>query len=116
MRREGSFNHGSNVWTKRKSFIKVLRNNDSDSRVEGELLNFSTLNFFSDKEEIRRYRKVFTGVIKESKHAMNLKNFFHEEGLFGIRLTFLGPNLCILEDLVSGEVEDFIADMKQWWE
>lgn len=47
---------------------------------------------------------------------MDLKHHFHEEGLFSIRVTILGPNLCILEDLVSGEVESFIEDRRGWWE
>lgn len=39
-----------------------------------------------------------------------------EEGLFSIRVTPLGPNLCLLEDLIEGEVEVLVEERKSWWE
>lgn len=31
-------------------------------------------------------------------------------------IVYLGPSLCILEDLTEGEVELFIKEKKAWWE
>lgn len=76
----------------------------------------STMYFTREKEELGRYQMAFTGVIKESIFSMVLKHIFHEEGLSAIRLTIMGTNLCILENLVCGEVESFIQDRKSWWE
>lgn len=33
-----------------------------------------------------------------------------------IRVTPIGPNMCILEDLVKGEVETFVEEKRSWWE
>lgn len=49
-------------------------------------------------------------MLKDSGMAAELKNMFLEEGIFIIKVTLLGPNLCILEDLVYGEVELFIEE------
>ncbi|XP_058777078.1 uncharacterized protein LOC131651429 [Vicia villosa] len=48
--------------------------------------------------------------------ALEMKKIFLEEGIFTIRVTMLGPNLCVLEDLVFGEVEIFIEERRKWWE
>lgn len=83
---------------------------------KGEALKENIVYFITEKEERGRYRKAFTGVIKESKSTMSLKHIFHKEGLFAIRLTILGLNLCILKDLVCEEVESFVQDQKPWLE
>lgn len=45
-----------------------------------------------------------------------LKQNFHDEGIFTIIVTSLGPNRCVLEDLVNSEVKSFIKDMRSWSE
>lgn len=55
-------------------------------------------------------------VVNESIEISDLKKIFMEEGMFTIRVTALGPNLCLLEDLVLGEVETFIEERRNWWE
>lgn len=60
--------------------------------------------------------KGFTGRIKKPGVDIDLKKIFMEEGFFSIRVTSLGPNLFIMEDLVEGEVEVFIEEKREWWE
>lgn len=55
-------------------------------------------------------------MIKNPGADIYLKKVFLEEGISYIRVTYLGPNLCILEDLVGGKVELFIKERRSWWE
>src|SRR4051812_33977004 len=47
---------------------------------------------------------------------VDFKKLFQEEGMFNIRVTSLGPNFCLLEDLIGGDVECFVEERKYWWE
>lgn len=55
------------------------------------------------------------GFLKNVFEASEIKSIFIEEGLFTIRVTMLGPKMCLLEDLVLGEVEAFLMDRNEWW-
>lgn len=46
----------------------------------------------------------------------SLKKIFLDEGFFSIRVTSLGPKLCILKDLVLGELEAFVKEKRSLWE
>lgn len=74
------------------------------------------LRFSPEEEEVKRYERAFTGVLRESLSSSTLKNIFLDEGLFTIKVTSLGPNISILEDLVLGEVDNFVEERKCWWE
>lgn len=41
---------------------------------------------------------------------------FIEEGIFSIRVTPLGPNICLLEDLIGEDVGVFLEERRLWWE
>lgn len=45
---------------------------------------------------------------------MALKRIFMDETIFTIRVTPLGPNMCILEYLVKGEVKAFVEEKRNW--
>lgn len=96
----------SKAWVDKRSFVDVIHNRKAHVLASTSGVNQvdKIVYFSTEKEELNRYRKAFTGIIKAPEVAMDLKQLFHEEGLFSIRVTLLGPNLCILEDLVCGEV------------
>ncbi|XP_058750760.1 uncharacterized protein LOC131623755 [Vicia villosa] len=71
---------------------------------------------FSMSQDKSRYLKAFTGRLREPGNMIDLKKLFLEEGIFSIRVTSLGPNLCLLEDLIGGEVDMFIEERRLWWE
>lgn len=62
----------------------------------------SIMVFPADEDEVLCYRKSFVGIPIEKGLAYNMKQLFHEEGIFTIRVTPMGANLCLLEDLVKG--------------
>lgn len=66
----------------------------------------------SDEEDLIRYGREFIGVLKDSGMAYEIKKLFLKEGIFTIRVTILGPNFCILEDLILGEVDIFIKERR----
>lgn len=47
--------------------------------------------------------------------SYNMKNLFHEEGVFTVRLTPLGAKFCLMKDLVEGDILIFINERKEWW-
>lgn len=66
------------------------------------------------EEGINKCRRAYTGFLKNTYEASEIKGIFMEEGLFSIRVTMMGPNMCLLEDLVIGEAEAFLAECKEW--
>ncbi|XP_058734175.1 uncharacterized protein LOC131605900 [Vicia villosa] len=74
-----------------------------------------SLSYQPNNEELTQYSKAFTGRIREPEKMNDIKKIFHEEGIFNIRVTSLGPNFCLMEDLVGGDVETFIEERKSWW-
>lgn len=92
----------------------MLRGQGIHKNEQGKSLK--SLSFQSESEEVERYQSAYTGMLNVSGMVMALKRIFLDEGIFTIRVTFMGPNLCILEELVKGEVEIFVEERRSWWE
>ncbi|XP_058726466.1 uncharacterized protein LOC131597816 [Vicia villosa] len=95
-RKEGMVQvHSSKAWVDKRSFVDVVHNR-SGMGVSGVVSTGLKTVFFAA--------------------AKKIKQIFYEEGLFSIRITLFGPNLCVLKDLVRGEVEALIEERRGWWE
>lgn len=84
-------------WDKR-SYVKVVGNESTfgDSKKKETLIQR-----YNAKEEIRlRFNKAFVGRVKTLGSAYNIKMQFQMEGLFVIKVTPLGGNICLLEEMV----------------
>ncbi|CAI8587405.1 unnamed protein product [Vicia faba] len=109
---------GRNIFANIPRFQRSAR----DLTVSGSLNKERSNNFGYiprqgyDVEEIKCLEKVVVGIMKISGMAFNMKQIFHDEGIFTIRGIPLGENLCMLEDLVEGDVANFIKERKKWWE
>ncbi|XP_058732712.1 uncharacterized protein LOC131604256 [Vicia villosa] len=101
---------------KNRSYAKVTQNIRGCSNDTGDNLMKKIVSFQPGYDVLSQYKNAYTGWIKEAGKMADLKSLFLEEGIFTIRITRLGPNLCILEDLVEGEVELFMEEKKSWWE
>ncbi|XP_058775246.1 uncharacterized protein LOC131649501 [Vicia villosa] len=108
--------HSSKAWVDKRSFADVVHNRFERDVSGAVATGIKAVFFAAAKDETNRYSKAFVGVIKEAEVALKIKQIFYEEGLFSIRITLLGPNLCLLEDLVCGEVEALIEERRGWWE
>ncbi|XP_058733331.1 uncharacterized protein LOC131604934 [Vicia villosa] len=106
----------SKAWVDKRAFVDVLHNRAGRDASGDASKGIKIVFFKTAKEESDRYLKAFVGVIKDVEVALKIKQIFYEEGLFSIRITLLGPNLCVLEDLVCGEVEALIEERRGWWE
>lgn len=87
----------SKAWMDTRSFADVVHNRHVKDNKGAYVMRAKTIFFTSEKDELDRYSKAFIGVIKEVEVAVKLQQIFHEEGLFSIRLTLLGPIICLLK-------------------
>lgn len=96
----------------RMSYMDVLQNNSALKEPKSEVFYDKTLSFSPNEDDIYLYNKSFTGKIMNPGLEIDLKKIFMEDGVFSIRVTMLGLNLCLLEELVGGEVESFIEERR----
>lgn len=52
--------------------------------------------------------------MKELGLAYGVNQSLIEEGIFSIVATPLGPNLCLLEDTIEGDLEVLLKDARDW--
>lgn len=102
-------------WVDKRSFADVMMNRKATTQSYEAGLVSKSFSMAGEVEDLNKYGKEFTGVLRNSTMVSELKNLFIEEGIFIIRVTLLGPNLCLLEDLIHGEVDIFIEERKDWW-
>lgn len=99
-----------------RSYVPALQN-IPETKGRKEIGLYDKINpFSSNSEEANHYKKAFIGRIKHPGIDVDLKKIFMEEEIFSTRVTNLGPNLCLLEDLIESEVENFINEKKSWRE
>lgn len=56
------------------------------------------------------------GVVLESEISYNIQERFHMKGMFSIKLTPLGENLCLLEEAEEGEIMVLVEEVSSWIE
>lgn len=94
----------------------MTRNFLSDGRRQRiESNKPSSLSFHPEEEIIRKYERAATGIVKVTGTSYGLKKIFHDEGVFTIRVTPLGANMCLLEDFMEGDLNSFIEKRREWW-
>lgn len=59
--------------------------------------------------------KAFTGKVVIPGSAYNIQTNFEMEGVFAVRITPLGANLCLLEELEDGYLSYLIGERNVWW-
>ncbi|XP_058775277.1 uncharacterized protein LOC131649535 [Vicia villosa] len=71
---------------------------------------------FQSKEEVRRrFAKAYVGILRFPGTAFNIQTHLELEGVFGVKVTPLGGNSCLLEELEEGFIEDLIGEGELWW-
>lgn len=66
---------------------------------------FAHLKFDVTKENISRFEKAFVGVVETPSITYNIQDMLYKEGFFGIQVTPLGANLCLLEENMEAEIK-----------
>lgn len=104
-----------------KSYVEALHNGTvaevpivGSNQRRGVI--FKPLHFVPNQEEVNRLNKAFTGALRYPGDEVDIKRKFLEESLFSIKVTILGPNICLLEDLVGEDMESMLLERKDWWD
>ncbi|XP_058725835.1 uncharacterized protein LOC131597141 [Vicia villosa] len=96
-----------------KSYAEVAVNAPIVSGVKG-VLNYR-LRFQSSEERRGRLAKAYVGNVCIPGSAYNIQTHFEMEGVFGVKVSPLGGNVCLLEESEEGFIEDLIGEGKSWW-
>ncbi|XP_058746299.1 uncharacterized protein LOC131619193 [Vicia villosa] len=71
---------------------------------------------FQSKEEFRsRFVKAYVSHLRFPGTAYNVQTHLEIEGVFGVKVTPLGGNSCLLEESEEGFIEDLIREGDLWW-
>lgn len=76
-------------------------------------------NLSSREEDKSRFYKVMVGKVSIPGSSYIMLVAFHSTGIFFIRVSALGPNLCILKELEEGAMKELLGDdvlrWKEWF-
>lgn len=75
----------------------------------------NVMEFQSDKGLKERFDKAYVGRVCLPGSAYNIQNYLEMEGVFAIKVTPLGSNCCLLEELEVGFIEDLTKEGETWW-
>src|SRR4051794_4760460 len=71
--------------------------------------------FNSCEERRQRLKKAFVGTSLIPGAAYNVQVHMEMEGIHAIKVSPLRGNLCLLEELEAGYIEDFLGQKDNWW-
>lgn len=71
--------------------------------------------FLPQEDDKCRMAKPFVGTVMILGMTYNIHTHFEIEGIFSIKVTPLGANLCLLENLEEGFNEELIREGTSWW-
>lgn len=104
-----------------QTFADILEKGKDEGK-EGEQSNKPVANksfiYFSDQDERKKFVNSKVGVVKEPGLVYGVNQSLIEEGIFTIVATPLGPNLCLLEETIEGDLDlllKYVGDWKQSW-
>lgn len=90
---------------------KNLYNKVSDNNDNGSPL----LSFWTNKENKGSFVKAYMGEVLIPRSSYNIQTHSEVEGIFPIKVTPLGANLCLMEDMEEGFIRDLIGEGSTWW-
>ncbi|XP_058741851.1 uncharacterized protein LOC131614255 [Vicia villosa] len=94
-----------------RSFAEVVSKEKEDSLAVAAPL----LRFVSNEANKTKLSKAFVGVVQVLGYAYNIQTHFKLEGVFSIKATPLGANLCLLEEMEDGYICELISEGNTWW-
>lgn len=92
------------------SFADVVRNVKKVERQGVEEIVFS-----SEAEVKASFTKSYVGVVHNLGSLYNIQERLFSEGYYAIKVTPMGPNMCLLEESEEGEICDLICEAESWW-
>ncbi|XP_058747156.1 uncharacterized protein LOC131620160 [Vicia villosa] len=90
----------------------VMGSGTKAAKMQGYKASFS---YNSCEEQKMRLQKAFVGKTILPGAAYNVHVHMEMEGIFAVKVSPLGGNLCLLEELEKGYIEDFLGSNDCWW-
>lgn len=78
-------------------------------------MNSRLMDFVTQGGEKNILAKAFVGVVSNPGSSCNVHIHFEMEGIFSIKVTPMGANLCLLVDMEEGFISDLIGEGSTWW-
>ncbi|XP_058726543.1 uncharacterized protein LOC131597900 [Vicia villosa] len=102
------------MWRDNRSFAEVVnKERENCSRKKEEQgLSFC---YMSKEEDRMRLNKAYVCKVIVPGSAYNIQTHFEMEGFFAIKVSLMGGNLCLLEEMEEGYIEDLIGEGETWW-
>ncbi|XP_058733452.1 uncharacterized protein LOC131605070 [Vicia villosa] len=96
--------------------VRGAQNNKTviDRQVHTKKIPFAHLEYNMEEEDLERFQKAFVGVVEVPGDTYNLQERFTKEGYFGVKVTPMGANLCLLEENEEGMIKDIIEEAREW--
>lgn len=60
------------------------------------------------------FQKVFVGIVENPGETYSMQEYFNIEGYFGVKVTPLRVNICLLEEDEEGEIQMLINETHEW--
>lgn len=110
----GNVIYPKRAWnSNKKSFAEVLTGSCSNRDREGGEACKSVY-YNSSIEDRRKYEIAKVGLMKEPGSAYSVGRRLLEEGIFTIQVIPLGPNLCLMEESIEGELDMLLKEGSDW--
>lgn len=76
--------------------------------------NIVELCYNVSEEDMRRCNNMYVGVVKTPSSTHSVQERFSMQGFFSIKVTPLGANKVLLEEMDEGIIQDLISDANEW--
>lgn len=73
------------------------------------------LEYFTKEEDVERFWKAHVGFVVTPDSSYNIHTHFKMECYFSIKITLLGANTFLLEEMEVGEIKDLMREGNSWW-
>lgn len=101
------------AWRGKKTYVAVV----GEVGPKSQEFVFTSGNFIfrTSEEQQSRMQKAYVGKTMIPGAAYNIHIHMEMEGIFAVKVSPLGGNLCLLEKLEEGYIEDLMGKKENWW-
>ncbi|XP_058733620.1 uncharacterized protein LOC131605259 [Vicia villosa] len=78
-------------------------------------MKFKSFAYNSKEEDRTRYSKAYVSVLRCPGSACGIQESIEIAGFFVIKVTPMGANKCLLEEIEDGVMAEFLKEYDSWW-
>lgn len=95
------------------------RRDDEGSCREPKVVYFRKKNLYDlcyevSEKDMKLFSKMYVGVVRNPRSAHMVQEWFNMQGFFSIKVTLLGANLVLMEEIEEGIISALISDAHEW--